>query len=202
MLVVVRQNPPCLRCALRHLSVANGFKSVHPSGHPISHSTHVGFSCPPSLAITAWSNRSEDRSAPLFRVSEAGELPLLIDATGVGQDFAAAGRPFRGFVVSKFPRFSASLAFGVGQCFAACSSPTCTFLPLWYAVLPSAPRQSVTCAQLLPPFGTFGVGHNPASFAAVGRSNVKSSDNTPSRIEPHFGKVSEHADKSSSHKER
>jgi hypothetical protein len=48
----------------------------------------------------------------------------------------------------------------------------------------------------------FGVGHNPASFSAVGRSNVSSSDNTPSRIEPHFGKVSEHADKSSSHKER
>lgn len=47
-----------------------------------------------------------------------------------------------------------------------------------------------------------GVGNNPASFAAVGRSNVRSSDNTPSRIEPHFGKVSEHADKSSSHKER
>jgi hypothetical protein len=94
------------------LSVSNGFKSVHPSGRPISHSTHVGFNCPPSLAIPAWSNLSEDRSAPLLRVSEAGLLPLLIEATGVGHDFAAAGSPFLLFVVSKFPRFSASLAFG------------------------------------------------------------------------------------------
>ena len=47
-----------------------------------------------------------------------------------------------------------------------------------------------------------GVGHNPESFALVGSGTVVRSDNTPSRIEPHLGKVSEHADKSSSHKER
>src|SRR5690606_41571691 len=85
-------------------------------------------------------------------------------------------------------QFLLSATVGVGQCRAACSSPTCTFLPLWYAVFPLS-LHSVRCAQLLPPFGTFGVGHNPASFAAVGRSNVRSSANTPSCIEPHFGKV-------------
>lgn len=31
-------------CDLRHYSVAEPSESVHPSGNPISHSTHVGFS--------------------------------------------------------------------------------------------------------------------------------------------------------------
>jgi hypothetical protein len=47
-----------------------------------------------------------------------------------------------------------------------------------------------------------GVGHNPASFPAVWSANVIRSNNTPLRIEPQVGKVSEHADKSSSHKQR
>jgi hypothetical protein len=51
-------------------------------------------------------------------------------------------------------------------------------------------------------FAAPGVGHNPASFPAVGSANVIRSNNTPLRIEPQVGKVSEHADKSSSHKQR
>jgi len=31
---------------LRHYGVAEGSDSVHPSGNPMSHSTHVGFNCP------------------------------------------------------------------------------------------------------------------------------------------------------------
>ena len=31
---------------LRIYGVSEGFKSVHPAGNPISHSTHVGFSSP------------------------------------------------------------------------------------------------------------------------------------------------------------
>jgi hypothetical protein len=78
----------------------------------------------------------ERQSTALFGDAESTDLvaesvEVLIEATGVGHDFAAAGSPFLLFVVSKFPRFSASLAFGVGQYLAACSSPTCTFLPLW-----------------------------------------------------------------------
>jgi hypothetical protein len=49
---------------------------------------------------------------------------------------------------------------------------------------------------------TVGVRHNPASLPPVGSANVIRSNNTPSRIEPQVGKVSEHADKSSSHKQR
>jgi hypothetical protein len=44
---------------LRDDGVAEGSKSVHPLGNPMSHSTHVGFSCPPmasgSRAATAFS---------------------------------------------------------------------------------------------------------------------------------------------------
>jgi hypothetical protein len=35
-------------------SVAERLESVHPSGNPISHSTHVGFSGPPT-AFGSWS---------------------------------------------------------------------------------------------------------------------------------------------------
>ena len=37
------------RCrAERDLAVANGAQTVHPTGHAISHSTHVGFKLPPT----------------------------------------------------------------------------------------------------------------------------------------------------------
>jgi hypothetical protein len=39
---------PCECCHCWNLSVAEAAQSVHPSGHPISHSTHVGFSAPPT----------------------------------------------------------------------------------------------------------------------------------------------------------
>lgn len=73
---------------LRDYGVSEPFKSVCPIGNPISHSTQFGFSCPPSEAITAWSKRSFDRSRPDFLVNDAGEEPLCMDATGVGQNFA------------------------------------------------------------------------------------------------------------------
>jgi len=31
--------------------VSEGSKSVHPVGNPMSHSTHVGFKCPPFVAV-------------------------------------------------------------------------------------------------------------------------------------------------------
>ena len=46
------QDAPRQRCALWHLSVANGSKSVHPIGHPISHSTQSGFNFPLVLLTT------------------------------------------------------------------------------------------------------------------------------------------------------
>ena len=45
-----------------------------------------------------------------------------------------------------------------------------------------------------------GVGHNPDSLSTVGSADVMRSDNTPSRIEPQRGKVTEDSGKPSSHK--
>jgi hypothetical protein len=88
-------------------------------GHPISHSTHSGFSWPPSEAMTAWSIRSLTRLFPLLRVSAAGEEPLLAHALGVGHvraDTASISvppsRPLRGVIR---PPFAPRLAVGVGQ---------------------------------------------------------------------------------------
>jgi hypothetical protein len=38
---------------LRDDGVAEGSQTVHPSGNPMSHSTHVGFSEPPSIHATS-----------------------------------------------------------------------------------------------------------------------------------------------------
>jgi hypothetical protein len=131
---------------------------------------------------------------------EGGSVQFLLSFTvGVGQVVRVLtasinvppSRLLRG--VTR-PPFVPSVAVGVGRCRAATAHPS-----LFGFARPSPLHVSVTS---FPAFDAFGVGHNPASFTAVGRSNVRSSDNTPSRIEPHFGKVSEHADKSSSHKER
>ena len=39
---------PCACSHAWNLSIPNGFKSVHPIGHPISHSVHSGFIFPPA----------------------------------------------------------------------------------------------------------------------------------------------------------
>lgn len=46
--VVDREQGECCCCHSRNLSIAKGFNSVQPEGHPISHSTHSGFSGPPT----------------------------------------------------------------------------------------------------------------------------------------------------------
>jgi hypothetical protein len=57
------------------LSVSKGAQSVHPTGHPISHSTHVGFSFPPTDAA----------SVGVFRVASDGALSsFALCAVGVG----------------------------------------------------------------------------------------------------------------------
>jgi hypothetical protein len=43
--------------------------------------------------------------------------------------------------------------------------------------------------------------NEPDTVSLVGSSEVSCSDNTPSRVIPHFGKVTEHHGKSSSHKQ-
>ncbi len=56
--MAIGKRSPCGSGAQRNLSVANGFKSVHPSGHPISHSTHIGFRLPPICSLNGRELRS------------------------------------------------------------------------------------------------------------------------------------------------
>ena len=69
---------------LRDEGVAEGGKAVHPSGNPISHSTHVGFSCPGA----PWARATAvGRSSPPLprRPARAKSGPLGV-AFGVGQN--------------------------------------------------------------------------------------------------------------------
>jgi len=54
--------------------VSEGPQSVHPLGNPMSHSTHVGFSCP--LAARSYSLPKDNRAAPLS-VSDTGPSPCF-----------------------------------------------------------------------------------------------------------------------------
>lgn len=96
--------------------VAESSQSVHPSGNPMSHSTHVGFNCP--------------------RASQFGFLrPFELgspDAVGVGYSFTTAfsGRLFRRYCDGP-PSFDASCVVGVGHipCRAIVSSDGRTAAP-------------------------------------------------------------------------
>jgi hypothetical protein len=64
---------------LGNYGVAEAAQSVHPSGNPISHSTHVGFNAPPVGADGSWpANRFGSR--PAVRSPTA----FVFDASGVG----------------------------------------------------------------------------------------------------------------------
>jgi len=58
---------------LRDDGVAEASQSVHPSGNPMSHSTHVGFSCPPAAVC---------KLSPPSRPCRPG--PVAAFACGVG----------------------------------------------------------------------------------------------------------------------
>ncbi|WP_230945003.1 hypothetical protein [Burkholderia vietnamiensis] len=116
-------------------------------GHPINHSTHSGFSWPPSEAITAWSIRSFERSFPLLRVSAAGDDPLLALAHGVGHIplraiIASVGRsaaPRLGLLLIR--PLPASIAQGVGYNFTSAlnfGSPRLFHLPSLRSIASSA----------------------------------------------------------------
>ena len=69
--------------------VSEGSEAVHPIGNPISHSTHVGFSCPlcsdttmDSMACLPFARRRWIAGLERFPRSR------LSDADGVGQNFA------------------------------------------------------------------------------------------------------------------
>ena len=103
---------------LRDDGVAEGPKSVHPSGNPMSHSTHVGFSCPP----TASRRVGPYRPAGSYGVPSGRKFRARLEV-GVGHNATASSRlrrpsvKYRRAAVSTdgMPQRSARLAVGVGQ---------------------------------------------------------------------------------------
>jgi hypothetical protein len=138
-------HPHQLRRDLRHNRVSESPQSVHPSGYPCSHSTHVGFRLPPSRV------RLSALDAP---------RPLAAPASGVGYILTASVNggvdtcplSLRAFHVSSFSLVDFP-ALGVGHIATAFGSPSigaCWPRCVW-------PFQSRLLA----------VGHNPHSVSSV-----------------------------------
>jgi hypothetical protein len=91
---------------LRDYGVSEGFKSVHPVGNPMSHSTHVGFNAPPVAACKF--------SAPCLLGPDPA--PVWQFAWGVGHVFTAQFRASQlRRICDAEPLFFASFTVGVGH---------------------------------------------------------------------------------------
>ena len=77
------QFAPGFCCRLRHDSVAQEPKSVHPAGTPINHSTHVGFRQPVGWAGSLAIDSSEWRTLPVRPAAPPLLFPYRV-AAGVG----------------------------------------------------------------------------------------------------------------------
>ena len=135
------EGSPCERSHRRNLSVAKGSKAVYPSGHPMSHSTHVGFSCPPLPAPIFWA--SPMLAADFFSICQCPVPPHRPGVRGVGHDAVAAIAPrfFDAWLPPRF-RYLCSEAVGVGKR-AAFTSSAKTFPPVPGFRLPGFPALGV-----------------------------------------------------------
>lgn len=162
-----------------------------PIGNPISHSTHVGFSAPLTElttceSISCFPRASRFCTAPLRKHPRS----RVSDAWGVGQNFTAAGSPLRGSF-AMLPRFSASLARGVGHSLTAFERRICTLAPV-FLLIKVLPRNSTLDGFGSRPAAVSGVGHNPDSVASVMGAKGGSWYAVPLRIIPDRGQVSEY----------
>jgi hypothetical protein len=112
---------------LGHDRVSEATQSVHPRGNPMSHSTHVGFSCPPTIA--AASSGVSAFAATICRPADPEFMALLLcpwQAVGVGHIVAAIAStndPLRFFLRKRSAMSGVSVdathlsAVGVGNIF-------------------------------------------------------------------------------------
>lgn len=107
----VGEDMPCSCRHERNLSVSNGFDSVHPIGHPMSHSTQSGFRGPPVWAFSGRLFLLICADPPLFAASCVVGVAHLSRALTASMSVPPS-RPFLG--VTR-PPFSARDAVGVGQ---------------------------------------------------------------------------------------
>lgn len=134
---------------MRDDGISEGSKTVHPSGNPISHSTHVGFNEPP-VARATLEGRS---SSPTDRRPAGCDGPFQSVAPGVGQNRTTSfkGREFVGKVSSETGAPFQSLLLGVGHRF-RCAAHFCIEGAIMFAF-------------------AVGVGNNPDPVPAVRCAN-------------------------------
>lgn len=97
---------------LGHDGISEASKSVHPSGNPMSHSTHIGFSWPPMTV-----GSSVFALGRLLSGLVSGDLKSL--AVGVGNSAAFCDNKMLRVAVASWRRLyskpRASIAVGVGH---------------------------------------------------------------------------------------
>ena len=151
------------------LSISNGFKSVHPSGHPINHSTHTGFRCPPTivLSICATTPKPGDFLFPDLSPSFQSLACGVGNFFSIEEYFTCIVRLLNPFFLS-FLR----LLFILFLKFSGVSSISNTL-----------GVSHISC-------------RDPDSIPLMVCANVVCSQHSPSRIKPHRGQVSENGSKS------
>ena len=165
------------------MPVANGFKSVHPMGHPISHSTHVGFNSPPICSLNGRELRSIVAwlAFPLRQSRAVGvaKVRALSASISVPPSRALSG-------VTK-PPFVPRLLVGVGHCF----TNSCG--------LGARPLANSGLRIVLRAIAAMGVcSHKPEPVPLMGGTNVGSSQHCPATVIPERGQVTEHSSESPS----
>lgn len=181
-------------------------QAVHPSGNPMSHSTHVGFRAP-VVAPSAWPTTTVNGSVPRLPFGLAAPLIVRLSrATGVGHSLAACAR----FSPNPFPvwclPFASVFAFTSSRFASSSSADQFSRVKTTVGVGQSGfkkfrgerpPERMAEAFVLL----ASGVGNNPEAGAKMGGADVGSSYAIPDSIIPEAGQVFENDSKSST-KER
>jgi hypothetical protein len=189
---------------LRDYGVSEAAQSVHPLGNPMSHSTRVGFNCPPTTC-----GRQSPALLPVRSIRlRPGERKSL--ATGVGNSlrsiactvsarFSPKPDEARHISVSSFvpgPAERLSIALGGGQEFGdpsgkrRAASPS--DIPKPFPLIPRAAcfsrRACIFARSVVSPVSIVaGVGHDPDSVASVRRTNGARWYAMPLRVIPDLG---------------
>ncbi len=149
----------------------------------MSHSTHVGFSGPPTSAFSGFVFCSICEGAPLFFASWAVGVGQIVRADTASIRFPPS-RDLRGVIR---PPWLPSVATGVGHGLMPTAHPS-----LFGFCRPSPEHRRFVS---LPALHAEGVGHNPDSFPLVRCAGMDSSEHSPRSIIPHLGQVSDHSSK-------
>ena len=135
---------------LRDDRVSEGPKSVHPSGNPMSHSTHVGFKEPLPVCDLIASGKLSGKRPANRRARDSVDIFSPSDASGVGQRRTAVASPSPEVGLAPL-RLWFPLTVGVGHNPDAVASVRGANGTSWYAVpfrvIPARGQVSKNTAQ-------------------------------------------------------